>query len=157
MSKEVILFSPGKTKERYLQTGIDKYAKLLQRYISLKLVFPEIKSPSAKDSVFKKIEADYFFKWLEKQKYSFFCVLDEHGKLLTSSKFSKVLENKINLPYPVIFFIGGPFGIDERVKQKADYLLSLSPLTFLHEMSRVIFLEQLYRAFQIQKGTQYHK
>ncbi|MDD7984920.1 23S rRNA (pseudouridine(1915)-N(3))-methyltransferase RlmH [Lentisphaera marina] len=138
----------GKTKEKWIQTGIDKYLKRLQPYA--KLTYKELADISVdkrKDS--KIIQAV--------SPRDLLILLDEKGLEFTSVDGAKWLEKKAHhCSGKIIFVVGSAYGFTEEEYSRADFTLSLSKMTFTHEMIRVFFLEQLYRMFSIQKGTPYH-
>ena len=134
----------GRTKEKYLLEGISEYVKRLGGYTPLKIV--EVKDSSKAEEEEKILKAagdDYVV------------ALDVGGKELSSEEFAAFL--KKNLDKKMVFVIGGAEGLSGPVLESADYRLSLSKMTYTHEMARLIFLEQLYRAFTIINGRKYHK
>ena len=132
----------GKLKERHYKEACQEYLKRLQKYCSLEVM--EIKDEG------KEKEAE---KILAKCGDSFVVVLVEEGKQLSSVQFSNLIQKtERNL----VFVLGGPYGLAESVKKKANLLLSLSAMTLPHELCRVVFLEQLYRAHTILKNEKYH-
>ncbi|MFA6118850.1 MAG: 23S rRNA (pseudouridine(1915)-N(3))-methyltransferase RlmH [Parachlamydiales bacterium] len=138
----VKIFSIHKTKEKWLQEAICEYEKRLKNNFLIKW---EI----CKD------EADLEKKILNE---SFFICLDEKGQKLTSLDFSKKLfEFFQSNNLKINFLIGSDVGISKKIKDKASFVLSLSDLTFTHQMIRLILIEQIYRAYQIHENTKYHK
>lgn len=133
----------GKTKERYLQEGIAEYIKRLRPYCKLEII-------ELKDEGMEK-EAKRLEKYLSPNTY----LLDANGKAMDSIEFSQFLKSKSEMP-SLTFIIGGAEGISESLKAKTP-LISLSKLTFTHEMCRLFLLEQLYRSFQILSNRPYHK
>lgn len=143
----------GKTKDSWLQNGCDEYLKRLQSFAPVEiLVLPDqkIQKNTSREMIIEK-EGDTIFKNISPQ--DFLIALDEGGKQFTSEKFAATLED-LNC-YP-LFLIGGVYGLSPFVKQRANLVMSLSTFTFTHQMARVIILEQLYRAYTIIKGKQYH-
>ncbi|MFI5333888.1 MAG: 23S rRNA (pseudouridine(1915)-N(3))-methyltransferase RlmH [Chlamydiales bacterium] len=139
---QVKIFTIGKTKERWLADALDEYTTRLQKMVAIEWII-------AKDDA-------GLARFLEKEK-SFIC-LDPQGKLLDSLAFSKqlfILLTEGGSRLSIV--IGGADGIPVQVKSRAKKLLSLSPLTFTHQLTRLILLEQLYRATEIEKGSPYHK
>lgn len=131
----------GKTKESWLEQAIEEYTKRLKSLVSIEWVW-------AKN--------DVHLSELAKKEPLLIC-LDPQGRLLTSEQFSIFLmESWEKGGSRLAIAIGGPEGLPEDLKQHA-LLLSLSPLTFTHQLTRLILLEQIYRAIEIHKGTQYHK
>ncbi len=146
----------GKTSFDYLKTGIDEYLKRLKHYAAFEYVELHAKIPkSAKEKEVKAIEGKLFLKHVSKD--DFLVLLDENGKSFDSIKFSKWIQNHqmINTKN-LVFLVGGPYGFDEGIIQLSKTKISLSPMTFSHQMIRVFFLEQVYRAFTIIKGEPYH-
>lgn len=144
----------GKTAFKYLDEGIKDYSKRLDRMTDFQMViFPDIKAKDPK--TFKNKEAKQI---LEKLKIDDqLILLDEKGKMFSSIQFAQEIEKRqMLLQKKVIFLVGGAYGFDESIYQRANALISLSPMTFSHQLVRVLFLEQLYRAFTIIKGLPYH-
>ncbi len=154
---KITLLGVGKDKEDYLIEGIGNYIKRIKKYIPFEYkILPALKK-TAKLSVqsIKQQEAEKFFANLPEN--SFLVFLDERGKTFSSMEFSeqiskRMLEGSKNL----VFVIGGAYGFDESIINKANEKMSLSKLTFNHQMVRLIFLEQLYRAFSILNNEPYH-
>jgi 23S rRNA (pseudouridine1915-N3)-methyltransferase len=138
----------GKTKEKNWRALQEEYSQRLSHFVKFEIV--EIKD-SGKETEGKLI--------LEKLNQStFVCLLDVKGRSISSHDLAKNIENWQNRGLKeVTFIIGGAEGIASEVVERADYSLSLSFLTFTHEMARVVMLEQLYRAFTIIKGFPYQK
>jgi 23S rRNA (pseudouridine1915-N3)-methyltransferase len=134
----------GRTKEKYLQEGISEYVKRLGGFTPLKIV--EVKDSN---------KAEEGVKILKAAGSDYVVVLDVGGRELSSEEFALFL--KKNLDENLAFVIGGAEGLSGPVTERADYRLSLSKMTYTHEMTRLIFLEQLYRAFAINAGRKYHK
>ncbi|GGH26398.1 23S rRNA (pseudouridine(1915)-N(3))-methyltransferase RlmH [Sphingobacterium alkalisoli] len=154
---KITLLCVGKTDDKYIQEGIDKYLKRLKHYISFQIVIiPDIKNVKNLSEVQQKEkEAELFFKTINPQ--DFVVLLDEFGKELRSIELSRFLEQKmVSGVQHLVFLIGGPYGFSDFVKQRANYNLSLSKLTFSHQMVRLFFIEQIYRGFSIMKGEPYH-
>jgi len=146
----------GKTSFEYLKTGIDIYLKRLKHYVSFDYVELHAKTPkSAKEADVKAIEAKLFLKHISKD--DFLVLLDENGKKFDSIGFSSWIQNHqmINTKN-LVFLVGGPYGFSEEIIKRSKTKISLSPMTFSHQMIRVFFLEQIYRAFTIIKGEPYH-
>lgn len=138
----------GKTKEKWIQTGIDKYLKRLKPYANLTLKeLPDQAVDKRKDS--KILQAV--------SSRDLLILLDEKGLEFDSVEGAKWLEKKTHhCSGKLIFVVGSAYGFTEEEYSRADHTLSLSKMTFTHEMVRVFFLEQLYRMLSIQKGTPYH-
>jgi 23S rRNA (pseudouridine1915-N3)-methyltransferase len=155
---EIKVISIGKAKESWIKEGISHYQKLLKRYAELRLV--EIKEEkitkyrTAEDIL--EAEAERILKHLDTGRLS--VALDHKGEELSSEELAGWLGEKLNLgDGEFTFILGGALGLSPRVLSACTFRLSLSRMTFTHEMSLVILLEQIYRAFSILKGTNYHK
>ncbi|MBQ9788583.1 MAG: 23S rRNA (pseudouridine(1915)-N(3))-methyltransferase RlmH [Lentisphaeria bacterium] len=134
----------GKLKDKFMQARADEYIKWLRNGNKVEII-------ELADST-KEKEGEAIKKVLEKEK-GFNILLTEEGKLFSSIKFAEYL-GKIDKK--IVFVIGGPYGLTEDVKKEADLLLSLSPLTFTHELARLLLSEQLFRASNILAGGSYH-
>ncbi len=153
---KIRLICAGKTTDQYLIEGIDRYCKRLKHYISFELIeLPEVKGKSKTPEAVKEEEGKIFLSKIDRNDYVI--LLDENGKLLTSVDFAESLQNKMNRSISsVAFIIGGPFGFSQSVYAVANEKLSLSKMTFSHQMIRLFFTEQVYRAFTILRGEKYH-
>ncbi len=135
----------GKLKDRAFQARCDEYAKWLSPYAKLDVrILP--------DSTVAE-EGKAILRELEKERASYVVVLSEEGKEFTTAQFATQLAR---LDRKVVFVIGGPYGLDEAVKKRADLLWSLSSLTFTHEIARVLLYEQLFRCLNLNAGGHYH-
>ena len=153
---KIRLLVVGKTKEKEIQSGIDEYLKRLTRYINFQMeVIPDVKvSKKMSSGEVKILEGKEILKRLDKD---VLILLDEKGKEFTSVGFAKWIENQqMNSTKQLTFLIGGAYGFSEEVYQRATSKIALSKMTFTHQMIRLIFIEQLYRAFTIIKGEKYH-
>ncbi len=151
------LLGIGKTDDKTLQNLTDVYVKRLQFYNKFEIeLIPDIKKVKNLDENQQKIKEGELI--LNKISASDFVVLlDENGKQLSSVGFSEFIQKRFNSGLKqVIFVIGGPYGFSEEVYNRADSKLSLSKMTFSHQMVRLFFTEQLYRAFTILKNEPYH-
>lgn len=146
----------GKTKQRFIETGIAEYAKRLPAFAKIEtIIVPDVKLTSANNiSLVKKQESEIIKKQL--QSSDFKVVLDENGKELSSPEFAEFLAGKIDAGKNITFIIGGVYGLDPTLMAEMDFRLSFSRLTFTHQMIRLILFEQIYRAFTIIKGKKYH-
>ena len=147
----------GKTKEKYLATGIDDYAKRLSRY--LKVEIKTLKEGKAKKGVPENLliekESE---KLMQNSQGSYLVCLDRTGKQMDSLELAKQMERwEMQGIKKISFAIGGHLGLSSAILYKADLVLSFSPMTFTHEMSRLLLLEQLYRVCTIKAGEKYHK
>ncbi len=146
----------GKTDFDYLKEGIAVYEKRLKHYVAYEMVvLADVKNPPLSMEALKTKEGEIILNKLQKD--DFLILLDENGKQSTSMEFSQFIEKKqIDGTKRLIFQIGGAYGFSEAVYARANYKMSLSKLTFSHQMVRLFFIEQLYRAFTILKGEKYH-
>ena len=154
---KILLLVIGKTDEDYLVTGIKKYVGRLGHYVSFEMKeIPDIRNRKTLSEEQQK-KAESFLLLQQLQPGDQVILLDERGKQYTSVEFSESLERGMaSGAKRMVFLIGGPYGFDKEVYDRANALMSLSPMTFSHQMVRLIFLEQLYRAFTILKGEPYH-
>ena len=146
----------GKTETGYLTEGIEIFRKRLAHYTNFEIVIlPDIKNaPTEKSALLKKEGALILEKLCDSD---ILVLFDENGKQYSSVAFSEFIENKqiTNTPR-LIFQVGGAFGFSDAVYERANAKISLSAMTFSHQMVRLIIVEQLYRAFTILKGEKYH-
>lgn len=154
---KVTLIVIGFTKEPWLKEGFNDYLNRIRRYVPLKLIeIPSVKvtKNTSEKEVMEK-EGKQILKNVKKDSYV--VLLDEQGKEFSSARFAEWLTGIFNTSKKqLIFVIGGPYGFSEEIKSQADYKLSLSKMTFSHQIIRLIFTEQLYRAFTIINGEPYH-
>lgn len=154
---KITLLAIGKTNAKYLQEGIDQYTKRLSHYIPFELkILPDVKTTKALTSdKQKEMEGEMFMSAI--QQGDWVTLLDERGKEFTSRDFASYIDKKmITIPKNLIFIIGGPYGFSKAMYDRANEKLSLSKMTFSHEMIRLFFVEQIYRAMTILKGEPYH-
>jgi 23S rRNA (pseudouridine1915-N3)-methyltransferase len=154
---KITLLSIGKTEEKYLQAGIDIYLKRLKHYIKLELIeIPELKNTKGLSQEQQKTkEAELILKKITSTDY--LILLDERGQELSSLQFADLLNKRmLASTQNLVFVIGGPYGFDNTIYQRANEKSSLSKLTFSHQMVRLFFVEQVYRAFTILKNEPYH-
>ena len=154
---KISLLVVGKTDEEYLNKGIGIYTSRLSHYIKFSIT--EIQSPrnfrQLNPLQLKEAEGRLLLKYFEDSDHV--VLLDENGKLPTSAEFAGMLQKQMNSGIKhLMFVVGGAFGFSEEVYQAAGSKLSLSPMTFSHQMVRLFFAEQLYRAFTILKNEPYH-
>ena len=158
---DITLICMGKLKEKFYLTAAAEYEKRLKGYCNFHLIelpesrLPEDPSPAEIAAGLEK-EADTIFAKIPKG--SWFCIFTPEGRMLSSENLAdRLKEVKLSGRSSACFLIGSSFGISPRVKQAADFKLSMSPMTFPHHLARVMVLEQLYRAEAIQAGSKYHK
>jgi len=157
LTMKITLLTIGKTEDSYLKDGIDKYLSRLKHYIKFEITeIPELKNTKALSQEQQKVkEAELIFKNTATTDH--IILLDERGSELNSVQFSAMLNKKmIASVQNLVFIIGGPYGFDDSVYKRANDKLSLSRMTFSHQMVRLFFVEQVYRAFTILKGEPYH-
>ncbi|MBQ6840357.1 MAG: 23S rRNA (pseudouridine(1915)-N(3))-methyltransferase RlmH [Oscillospiraceae bacterium] len=158
---EITLIAMGKLKEKFYLSAAAEYEKRMKGYCNFKILeLPEVRLPEdpspAEITAGLEKEADLIFSKIPKG--AWFCTLTPEGKLLSSEALADKLKDvKISGKSSVCFLIGSSFGMAQRVKDRADFKLSMSPMTFPHHLARVMVLEQLYRAEAIQAGSKYHK
>ncbi|MDE6753414.1 MAG: 23S rRNA (pseudouridine(1915)-N(3))-methyltransferase RlmH [Muribaculaceae bacterium] len=140
-----------------MQKGIEEYLNRLRRYISFRIeILSDIKcTKSLSEELQKEKEGDLILSFVNSS--DLFILLDEKGKEFTSKEFSTYLQKIIGSGKKrAVFAIGGPYGFSKSVYERADQKLSLSKMTFTHEMIRLFFIEQIYRGFTILRGEPYH-
>lgn len=146
---KITIIAIGKLKEKFLVEGVTEYLKRLRLFSKIEV--REILECRTIEEEGKKILSQV-------PQNSWLCVLDVKGNPITSEKFAeKISELNLRGTSNLTFIIGGAFGISDEVRKAADFLLSLSEMTFTHQMARMILLEQIYRAFKINRGEPYHK
>ena len=153
---KTLLILVGKTTDRHFQAGIADYTERIGHYMPFELVtIPELKNTkSLSEDQQKAAEGELILKLL--QPSDTVVLLDEHGCEFRSIEFARWLEQKRNTARRLIFIIGGPDGFSPAVYARANEQLSLSKMTFSHQMIRLVFTEQVYRACTIIKGEPYH-
>ena len=146
----------GKTTDKHFMAGISDYAARIAHYMPFDMTtIPELKNTkSMTEEQQKEAEGQLIMKLI--QPADTVVLLDEHGRELRSVEFARWIEQKRNTARRLIFVIGGPYGFSKAVYQRADEMLSMSKMTFSHQMIRLIFTEQVYRACTIAKGEPYH-
>lgn len=147
----------GKTVSRYLQEGIDSYVKRIGHYIPFSVTcLQDVKSTKAlTEERQKELEGEMVLSIL--QPGDFLVLLDERGNEYTSREFASFIAKKmLTVPKRLIFLVGGPYGFSKAVYSRADDKISLSRMTFSHEMVRLFFTGQIYRAMTILRGEPYH-
>ena len=154
---KITLLLTGKTTDKHVAELVDLYTNRIKKYTAFDIVtIPELKNTKNMPVQEQKDrEAVKIIQTLTDDDY--IILLDEKGKELKTIEFSVALEKMFFLPKKrIIFIIGGPWGFSEKVYSRADYKMSLSKMTFPHQLVRLLFLEQLYRVFTIIKGEPYH-
>ncbi len=154
---KIVLAVVGKTTNGYLRQGIDEYTSRLSHYIPFSIEYiDDVKNTrNLSEQQQKTAEGKSILAMLDKGDYV--VLLDEHGKEFTSVQFSKHIEKRMaSGARRMVLVVGGPYGFSQDVYDRANELLSLSKMTFPHEMIRLIFTEQLYRAMTIINHEPYH-
>lgn len=153
----IVLLTVGKTEESYWKEALAEYQRRLQHYVPFELqALPEVKNTKNLTMSQQKTQEGVLIR-KAMQAGDWFVLLDEQGKEYTSMQFAAYLEKKIQIvSRRLVFVIGGPYGFSDEVYQMASERLSLSRMTFSHQMIRPIFVEQLYRAMTILRGEPYH-
>jgi 23S rRNA (pseudouridine1915-N3)-methyltransferase len=154
---KLTLLMIGKTDEKYIQEGIDRYKKRLEHYTDFRLeIIPDLKkgkNMKVNQQKFKEGEL-ILAKRAPAQEFH---LLDEKGKQMTSRQFAAFLQKKMASGIKeLVFVIGGPYGFSDEVYEQAHSKISLSKMTFSHQLARLLCMEQFYRAFTILKGEPYH-
>ncbi len=144
----------GKIKEKFYREAIEEYVKRLTKYTKLEIIEVNDVDFDNKDIVLDK-EKENILKNLNDKDY--IITLEIEGKEMTSIDLSKKIDNIFLNNSNITFIIGGSYGLHEEIKKISNYALSFSKFTFPHQLFRIILLEQIYRAFKIQKNESYHK
>jgi 23S rRNA (pseudouridine1915-N3)-methyltransferase len=145
----------GKTFQDFTKKGYDEFLKRIQKFNSTEIVeIAEIKGQN-NPKVLKNLEAEKILAKLKPD--DFLILLDENGKHLSSVEFADFIQKKENQSIKkIVFLIGGAYGFDDKVYERANDKISLSKMTFSHQLIRLIFMEQLYRAYTIMNNFPYH-
>ena len=153
---KTILLLVGKTQNKNFQAGISDYSERITHYMPFEIrVIPELKNTRNLNEEQQKVrEGELILK--ELQPADTVVLMDEHGKELRSIELARWMQGKQNISRRLVFVIGGPYGFSPDVYARANEQLSLSKMTFSHQMVRLIMVEQLYRACTIIKGEPYH-
>jgi len=154
---QVSLIMTGKTKEPFIENGLNQYVKRISKYLSFNIKVVKGVKNAKKMSVdeIKKEEGEMLMRKIPEG--SEIILLDERGLSMSSEKFAKWFEKRmVQGGRPISFVIGGAYGFSDEIYKKATYKISLSEMTFSHQLIRLIFAEQLYRALTIIKGEPYH-
>ena len=157
---KITVVTAGKIKEKYLTAGINEFLKRLGPFANVKIV--EINEEKMKDNPSEaekqqtlQQEGQRLLRQVPEGSYLF--VLDVYGQQLSSEKLAAKLDSlAFQGRSNITFLIGGAFGLSEEVRQAADFRLSFSPMTFTHQMIRLLLVEQIYRCFKINRGEKYH-
>ena len=152
----ITLVESGKTRDPFIREGVELFRQRLVRYVPFKIdTLPDLKN--TRSMTMKEVqekEGEMIIKRIKTGDYVI--LLDERGEEYSSISFAEYLNSLERQVNQVLFVIGGPYGFSQQVYDRSDTRLSLSKMTFSHQLVRVVFLEQLYRAFTILKGEPYH-
>jgi 23S rRNA (pseudouridine1915-N3)-methyltransferase len=157
----ISIISVGKIKEKYFKNAISEYSKRLSRYCKLSFIeVPDEKAPESLSEIemenIKDKEGQGILKNIKEGTYVI--ALDIKGKMMTSEELATKLDTLgIQGKSSIAFIIGGSLGLSKNVLNRADFKLSFSPMTFPHQLMKVVLLEQVYRGFRINRGEPYHK
>ncbi len=155
---KIKIIALGKIKEKFLKDGIDEFMKRLRPYIPVEII--ELQPVEIKDGnmVSKALDEEAEKILAQVKKESYIITLEINGKQLSSEDFAeKIDEISKSGVSELIFIIGSSCGLSQEVSKRADYKLSISKMTFLHQFARLLLVEQIYRAFKILKNETYHK
>ncbi len=150
-------WSIGKANESFVKEGIDIFTKRINHYYPTQwsIISPQKNAGTLSEADLKKKEAELILSLLQKD--DFLILLDEKGKLLKSEALASYIQARANESIKnIVFLIGGAFGVDETINKRANYIWSLSPLVFPHQLVRLILAEQVYRACTINRNEKYH-
>ena len=149
----------GKIKESFHKEQINEYLKRLSRYTKISII--EVEEAKTKDESLSSInnalikEGENILKQIKENEY--LILLDLHGNDMNSEDFAKKMDQVISLGKSIVFAIGGSYGLSDEVRKRSNFSLKLSKMTFTHQMTRIIILEQVYRSFKINNNETYHK
>jgi 23S rRNA (pseudouridine1915-N3)-methyltransferase len=147
----------GKNHEPYVKEGVEDFTKRISKYYPVEWnIIPMPKNAGMMSEMdLKKKEGELILSWLKQDDY--LIALDEHGREMNSEKLAEFIQARANESIKtLVFVIGGAFGLDKKVLEKANFTWSLSPLTFPHQLVRLILAEQVYRACSIIRNEKYH-
>ena len=155
---KIKIIAIGKTKEKFLKDGTDEFLKRMTPYATVEVI--ELMPAAIRDEhlIEKALyeEGQHILQHIKD--YSYVITLEINGQMLSSEEFAQKINNLTKAGISeIIFVIGSSYGICKEVTERADYRLSMSKMTFLHQFARLILIEQIYRAFKIIKGETYHK
>lgn len=152
-----VLLMTGKTDQAWLREGVAEYEKRISKYIRFEVVtLPDVKNPGNRlAEKVKEKEAEKMLAVLKSDDHV--VLLDELGESYSTIGLANYLRNSMQLPKKrMVFIIGGPWGFHQSIRDRADHVLSLSDLTFSHQVVRLLFAEQLYRVLSVIAGDPYH-
>lgn len=157
---KVKIICVGKLKEKYLKAGIDEYVKRLSRFGQIEII--ELADEKTPDKASEKENAQILAKEGDRilaklSERDFVMALAIEGELTSSEDLSTICDQAMQQTSTLVFIIGGSLGLDARVKQRANTLISFGRITLPHQLMRLVLTEQIYRAFMIREGSPYHK
>jgi len=150
----ITLITVGKIKEKYIKEGIEDYLKRLSKYTKLEIIEVNDIDNQSIDIILNK-EKELILKHIDDRDYVI--TLEIEGNMLSSPELASKIDSVFNITSTICFIIGGSYGIHQDIKNKSNFKLSFSRLTFPHQLFRVNLLEQIYRAFKINNNESYHK
>ena len=157
INMKILLLQIDKTQDAYLEQGIGIYLKRLKNYVGFEVLSLQVSKAARQRSPKEQKLEEAKLLLNELNKEDEVILLDEKGKDFGSLQFAEFLQKKQNASVKhLVFIIGGPYGFDEEIYKRANAKLSLSKMTFSHQMVRLFFVEQVYRAYSILKGEKYH-
>ena len=158
---DITLITVGKLKEKFYLSAADEYMKRLKGYCNFQILeLPEVRLPEnpSQSEINAGLEKEAEMIFSKIPRGAWFCTLTPEGKVISSEALAdKMKEVKLSGKSSACFLIGSSFGMSPRVKEKADFTLSMGPMTFPPHLARIMVLEQLYRSEAIQAGSKYHK
>ena len=157
---DVTIISVGKIKEKFIKDALGEYEKRLSRFCKFKSIeipdrpIPDNPSSAEEKAVLSKEGSDILSKLNKSDFVISMCI---EGKTLSSVDFAKKISDAFMTASSIVFIIGGSLGLDDEVKKRSQFKMSMSPMTFPHNLARLMLTEQIYRAFKINSNESYHK
>jgi len=154
---KLVLLMTGKTDQAWIREGVAEYEKRISKYARFELItLPDVKNPGNRSAAtVKEKEAEKMLSAFKSDDHV--VLLDEHGKSYSTTALATYISRAMMLPKKrMVFVTGGPWGFHQSVRDRADHILSLSDLTFSHQVVRLLFAEQLYRVLSVIAGDPYH-
>ncbi|MFN3504917.1 MAG: 23S rRNA (pseudouridine(1915)-N(3))-methyltransferase RlmH [Caldimicrobium sp.] len=149
------ILAPGPLNYSFVKEGLNYYGDLVKKWVKVEYHFPKIKERFLTKEERLRGEAEILNRLIPKKAY--LIVLDERGKTLSTREFSELLKKELEEKREVVFIIGGPEGLAEDLKKRANFLLKLSDFTLNHEITLLVLIEAIFRALSIVKGHPYHR
>ncbi|MFN4196659.1 MAG: 23S rRNA (pseudouridine(1915)-N(3))-methyltransferase RlmH [Caldimicrobium sp.] len=149
------LLAPGPLNYSFVKEGVQYYLDLIKKWVKVEGHFPKVKGRFLTKEERLRDEAEVLMKFIPKK--AFVIVLDEKGESLNTRKFSELLKKELEEKKEVVFIIGGPEGLAEDLKKRANFLLKLSDFTLNHEITLLVLVEAIFRALSLMKGHPYHR